>query len=269
MILCIAMQYGIPDATSAREGNELAIYEEFIDMYAQKDFDQFYAAMIPKIPKGSGPIVYNLNGANAPAQPGEAGVESDLDFEMIKCNDLKQPDVVSTSWGGTEHPDDLKLGSTYLPPGGGFSNIFPRPDWQNEAVSTYLGKYVPNECIYDRCGRGYPDISAAGDDGVVAANGEIFFEGGTSKSAPIFAAIITRINEERLNAGKMAPGFLSPALYKGYAKGTFINIVKGNQGHKSKACGTNQAFVASPGCDPVTGLGTPKYGQMLEYFGAL
>lgn len=41
--------------------------------------------------------------------------------------------------------------------GGGFSNLFPRPDWQESAVSNYLagqgGAFVPE-------GRGYPDVSA-------------------------------------------------------------------------------------------------------------
>lgn len=32
-------------------------------------------------------------------------------------------------------------------------------------------------------------------------------------STPIFAAIINRINEERLNAGKKVLGFLNPSLY--------------------------------------------------------
>ncbi len=35
---------------------------------------------------------------------------------------------------------------------------------------------------------------------------------GTSASAPIFAAILTRINEERLKAGKSTVGFVNPVL---------------------------------------------------------
>ena len=37
--------------------------------------------------------------------------------------------------------------------------------------------------------------------------------GGTSASTPIFSAVITRINEERLGAGKKSIGFLNPSLY--------------------------------------------------------
>lgn len=38
-------------------------------------------------------------------------------------------------------------------------------------------------------------------------------EAGTSASSPIFAAIINRINEERLEIGKKTVGFINPALY--------------------------------------------------------
>ena len=38
-------------------------------------------------------------------------------------------------------------------------------------------------------------------------------EGGTSASTPIFGAVINRINEERINAGKGPIGFLNPSLY--------------------------------------------------------
>lgn len=42
--------------------------------------------------------------------------------------------------------------------------------------------------------------------------GEPYLVGGTSASAPTFAAILTRINEERLSAGKSTVGFVNPVL---------------------------------------------------------
>jgi tripeptidyl-peptidase-1 len=50
--------------------------------------------------------------------------------------------------------------------------------------------------------------------------------GGTSASAPVFASIITRINEERLNAGKSAVGFINPTLYAN--PGAFNDITIGS-----------------------------------------
>jgi len=37
---------------------------------------------------------------------------------------------------------------------------------------------------------------------------------GTSASAPIFAGVVTLLNDARLNAGKSPLGFLNPMLYK-------------------------------------------------------
>lgn len=42
--------------------------------------------------------------------------------------------------------------------------------------------------------------------------GEAVLIGGTSASAPTFSAILTRINEERLQAGKSTVGFVNPIL---------------------------------------------------------
>lgn len=43
--------------------------------------------------------------------------------------------------------------------------------------------------------------------------GNYTLSGGTSASTPIFAAVINRINDERLWAGKSPLGFLNPSLY--------------------------------------------------------
>lgn len=124
--------------------------------------------------------------------------------------------------------------------------------------------------IYNKAGRGYPDVSAVGDNGVVFNEGEQVIEGGTSMSAPLFAAILTRINEERINAGKSPVGFVNPALYSNPSM--FNDITVGNQSKGgpngdsgASACG-NTGFSAVTGWDPVTGLGTPNYPEMLTYF---
>jgi tripeptidyl-peptidase-1 len=43
--------------------------------------------------------------------------------------------------------------------GGGFSNYFPRPAWQDKAVGSFLNT-VPSSFpgIFNRSGRGYPDV---------------------------------------------------------------------------------------------------------------
>lgn len=86
--------------------------------------------------------------------------------------------------------------------------------------------------------------------------------GGTSMSAPLFASIINLINEQRLLVGKSTVGFLNPALYNNPQ--AFTDITTGS----NPGCGVN-GFDAVEGWDPVTGLGTPKFEELLAVFLAL
>ncbi|KAG9949310.1 aorsin, partial [Aureobasidium melanogenum] len=183
------------------------------------------------------------------------------------------------------------VGATYLPPtgnvfkdeetavtrfgsGGGFSNIFEIPSYQAAAVSNYLTNHPPPYTsysttddadigagggIYNRNGRGYPDVSAIGDNVLIFNKGAPTLIGGTSAAAPVFASILTRINDERLKAGKSTVGFVNPTLYAN--PGAFHDITTGN----NPGCNTT-GFSAAAGWDPVTGLGTPNYPALLEVF---
>ena len=116
--------------------------------------------------------------------------------------------------------------------------------------------------VYNRLGRGMPDVAANGENAALFLGGSATQESGTSQSAPIFASIINRINEERLAAGKKTVGFLNPTLY---ANPQILNdIVSGS----NPACSVN-GFDAVKGWDPVTGLGTPNYPKMLSLFMSL
>ena len=48
--------------------------------------------------------------------------------------------------------------------GGGFSDIYSRPAWQDAAVKGYLkaGAGVPKPSFFNASGRAYPDITALG-----------------------------------------------------------------------------------------------------------
>ncbi|KAK5685829.1 hypothetical protein LTS10_001942 [Elasticomyces elasticus] len=155
--------------------------------------------------------------------------------------------------------------------GGGFSNIFPIPSYQSSAVATYFadhnppypyyfdGQYNSSDGLYNRNGRGIPDVAANGDNIAVYLAGKFKTEGGTSASSPIFAALVVRINEERIKAGKGPVGFINPTLYS--HPYVLNDIVNGT----NPGCGTD-GFSCAPGWDPVTGLGTPSYPKMLELF---
>ena len=106
-----------------------------------------------------------------------------------------------------------------------FAPVFPIPDYQSGAVATYFADHSPpypyyydgqynGTGLYNRNGRGIPDVAANGDNIAVYLRGNFTLEGGTSASAPIFAALVTRINEERIKAGKGPVGFINPTLYE-------------------------------------------------------
>lgn len=175
--------------------------------------------------------------------------------------------------------DDPEEATNYFSSGGGFSNVWTQPDYQKSAVSSFFENHDPgyptyntkdgvvpkSGGIFNKAGRGFPDVAALGDNGAIVFNGRLGASGGTSMSAPIFAAILTRINDERISIGKGPIGFANPAMYKN--PDMFNDITRGEQSdaNGNGACG-GKAFKAVSGWDPVTGLGTPDYPAMLEYF---
>ncbi len=151
--------------------------------------------------------------------------------------------------------------------GGGFSNVFAKPSYQSSAVASYFAWHKPSftatQYNNSGCVRGYPDVAANGANYVVAIDGSLELVYGTSASAPVFASMITLINEQRIKAGKSTVGFINPTIYKNGLTAFNDITTGGNQG-----CGT-AGFTAEVGWDPVTGLGTPKYSKLLSVFMAL
>ncbi|KAI1455382.1 Pro-kumamolisin, activation domain-containing protein [Annulohypoxylon moriforme] len=188
---------------------------------------------------------------------------------------------VSAGTGKGGGSPEVAAYSVGLKSGGGFSNVFPAPEYQKDAVARYFESADPvvqayphystqynesvgeNGGIYNRIGRGYPDISAVGDNMVIYSyNQTVYPIGGTSASAPIFASVLTLINEARLAANKSTVGFVNPVLY---AHPEVLNdITRGN----NSGCGT-AGFIASKGWDPVTGLGTPNFPAMMDLWMSL
>lgn len=132
---------------------------------------------------------------------------------------------LQTGVGPTSEPYD------FFATGGGFSNYFTPAPFQAAAVEEYLKKDLPyqslpyykvnsdasnigeNGGVYNRIGRGYPDVSANGAFLLTFVNqteGTFF---GTSLASPIFGAVVTLLNEARSLVGKGPIGFINPALY--------------------------------------------------------
>lgn len=125
--------------------------------------------------------------------------------------------------------------------GGGFSNIYPVPKYQRQAVETFFSRWpdqgVPyytngiagldgnttgidgpgynlTKGVYNRNGRGYPDVAANGANVAVVQDGYPTVASGTSASTPLFAGLVHRVNLERERAGKSPVGFINPVVYK-------------------------------------------------------
>lgn len=157
---------------------------------------------------------------------------------------------------------------------GGFSDVFPRPSYQDTAVTTYLGAVGLNfEGLYNVSGRGYPDVAAAGSGFQVVSEAQIQSMDGTSASAPVFAAIVSLLNSALVAQGKPPLGFLNPWLYSVAGPGGALTdiTVGGSKGctGESLYSGLPTPYVegagwnATVGWDPVTGLGTPLFNQLL------
>lgn len=147
--------------------------------------------------------------------------------------------------------------------GGGFSNVFDLPSYQADALKTYFADHKPSygsdRYNTTQKSRGIPDVSANGVAYAIAVNKKWIQLYGMSASTPTFGAILSLINAARLDAGKKPVGFVNPALYAN--PDMFNDITSGS----NKGCGT-LGFDAVEGWDPVTGLGTPNFPEMLDYF---
>ncbi len=131
--------------------------------------------------------------------------------------------------------------------GGGFSNLYPLPNYQHSAVVSY--PYKTNS-------RGVPDMSANADavNGYrVVFNGIEMAIGGTSASTPMIAGLFALFNE---SLGSQL-GFVNPWLYQFIGEG-FRHITEGNNG----------VYQAAAPWSPTAGMGSPNGQKLLELFKA-
>ena len=141
-----------------------------------------------------------------------------------------------TAWGG--YSSQTSYGS-----GGGFSSYFSVPYWQKNAVNSSQ--------------RGVPDVAADANKNtgvLLIANGQTYIAGGTSLATPIWAGVVSRVDQYL----GYPVGLVSPVLYQIYNSPLYTSaltpITKGGNGY----------YNAGTGWNPVTGLGTPVLSGLLE-----
>lgn len=161
-----------------------------------------------------------------------------------------------TSVAATRGIDPQEVGynaNNHFVSGGGFSEYFPRPKYQDKFVENYLQKLGDkHKGLYNANGRAYPDVAAMGTRIVTIWNGKTKVVDGTSASAPIFAGIVALLNDARLAQGNSPLGFLNPWIYSVADEGGFTDVVKGS----TTGCNTT-GFPAVEGWDAASGFGTP------------
>ena len=160
---------------------------------------------------------------------------------------------------GEDVNKDQEVAVIRFPSGGGFSNVYPTPSYQANAVATYFATRNPPYPYYSSVNnnsftriavsttvwavdmpisllyvcasllsRGFILIYGVlqiGDNIVIFNAGSPTLIGGTSAAAPTFSSILTRINEERLLAGKTTIGFVNPTLVSPYPIRRFHSVV--------------------------------------------
>ncbi|KAH9169553.1 subtilisin-like protein [Lactarius sanguifluus] len=130
--------------------------------------------------------------------------------------------------------------------GGGFSDYFKRPTYQEEAVSTFL-QDLGNQYqgLYNASGRGIPDIAAQAFGFRIFLNGKEREVGGTSVATPTVAGVISLLNDWLILTGQDPLGFLNPWLYGRGFRG-LTDITEGS----NPGCDMD-GFSAIVGWDPV------------------
>ncbi|KAH9054644.1 subtilisin-like protein [Lactarius vividus] len=166
--------------------------------------------------------------------------------------------------------------------GGGFSDHFPRPVYQDVAVSAFLERQgIQYAGLYNSEGRGIPDIAAQALGFIIFLRNADAVVDGTSCSTPVclslfhplcvvhsqltvnaqtVAGVVSLLNDYLITNGRPPLGFLNIRLYgDGFAG--LNDITSGS----NPGCGTD-GFSAIPGWDPVTGLGTPDFEKLKNIF---
>jgi kumamolisin len=140
--------------------------------------------------------------------------------------------------------------------GGGISDMNAIPSWQ-------VGIVPPSVNPGGHVGRGVPDVcgDADPDSGYeIFYGGKAAVVGGTSAVAPLWSALLARINQ---SLGTPV-GFINPLLYSKLGKGGgFNDIVTGNNDTSGHVGG----YSAGKGWDACSGWGSPIGAALLKSFG--
>lgn len=199
----------------------------------------------------------------------------DLNGPLTRHADAPATIPSAVAVGGTSlQPDGTETAWTYNGPqnggatGGGFSDIFPQPAYQNGiagAGASGSGTSGSGTSGTTGPGRGIPDVACNADPATgyqIIFQGQPAVVGGTSVSSPVFAAVVALANEQREQNGLPALTGLTQTLYTNALQPAYRDITVGNNSFNGVT-----GYNATPGWDACTGFGSfdaTKFISMLS-----
>ena len=143
--------------------------------------------------------------------------------------------------------------------GGGVSVLFPRPAWQNVRIKSINSGSID--------GRVMPDIAALAGEPLydLIFAGHVQPNGGTSASAPLWAALIARVYTQ-LPAAKQQR-FLTPLLYQNGPGGQPVGKIATRDittGDNASSPSPGKGYKAGKGYDAATGWGVPDGAALVR-----
>ncbi len=172
---------------------------------------------------------------------------------------------VAGEWPAT-HPNVVAVGGTTLTinddgsgseqawsgSGGGVSAFYKLPHWQKNFQSPFIKRSFPDIAFNADPASG--EAVWARSDSTGSPSWQVI--GGTSMAAPQWTGFLTLVNEARASEGRRALGFLNPILYPVKNKAKMLSDI---------TSGSNGAYKATRGWNAVTGWGSMKGADLLEY----
>ncbi|WP_109777787.1 S53 family peptidase [Mycolicibacterium chubuense] len=170
--------------------------------------------------------------------------------EMVNVGGTTLSTDARGGWLGEQTWYDIPLS---LGTSGGVSELFDLPGWQGAAAGNVAADRNTGRRLT-------PDVAAVADPftGVsFILDGQPTIGGGTSQAAPIWAGFAAVMNDYLLSTGGRRLGDLNPLLYR-IAAGARLPAFR------DVTLGGNAVDNAAPGYDLVTGLGTPRVGNLVR-----
>ena len=152
--------------------------------------------------------------------------------------------------------------------GGGFSNFFNKPWWQENVSNKYLTSNVsfPPARYFNKIGRVYPDLALASHNYIIRVSGYYMAVDGTSASSPAVSGMISILNNLRLSQNKSTVGLVAPLLYDIFNNCPlcFKDIVTGSN-NSTEESNCKYGYTATKGFDAVYGMGLPNFDEIYNY----